>query len=308
MSRGKRFSFTLNNPTCLIGELYHPTIMSYIVAGEELAPSTGTVHFQGYLETHSKKSVGPLAKELETLWKGHPHLIVSKGTAEQNKAYCHKDNGTHIEHGSPMQQGARTDLSCVTDAIASGSTMKDLWKSFPKEMIKYHGGIKQAYLHLSPNMNQSALKTYSILSFGPMMPSLEITESLKTHSVILWGESGTRKTSYARALLPKALFVSHMDDLALYDQGEHDGIIFDDMAFTHLPRESQIHIFDMEQPRSLHIRYNTAQIPAGTKKIFTTNNQSGFIYLAGDKAIERRIKKFEIKLQMPLFEELGVEW
>lgn len=296
MSRGRRFTFTLNNPTCLIDELYHPALMSYIVAGLEEAPTTGTIHYQGYLETHSKKSLGPLLKELESLWGSHPYLTISKGTSEENKNYCLKEGTASIEKGSPMRQGARMDLSSVTEAIASGSTMRELWRNFPQEMIKYHAGIKQAYLMLSPNTSQSAMTTYSLSTFGPMMPSEEIMENLKTHSVILWGPSGSRKTSYARALLPKALFVSHMDDLALYDQGEHDGIIFDDMSFTHLPRESQIHIFDMEQPRSIHIRYNTATIPAGTKKIFTTNNQSGFIYIAGDAAIERRLKKHEIKL------------
>jgi len=294
MSRGKRFTFTLNNPTCLIEELWHPALMSYIVAGTEIAPTTGTLHFQGYLETHSKKSLGPLAKELEILWKNHPHLSISKGSAAQNKAYCLKEKGTSIEKGSPMQQGARTDLSSVTEMIASGSTIKEIWKACPTEMIKYGTGIQKAYMMLSPNVNQNSTSSYKISDY-PYFPTEAILEALKTKAVILWGKSGIGKTCYARALLPKALFVSHFDDLARYDQGEHDGIIFDDMSLIHLPRESQIHILDFEQPRSIHVRYQTAIIPAGTKKIFTTNNAEGLIHLQGDEAIERRRIVYELR-------------
>lgn len=266
--------------------------MSYLVAGEEIAPSTGTRHFQGYLETSTKKSVAPLVKELELLWGSHPYVSISKGSAAQNKTYCLKEKGSHVEQGSPMQQGARTDLSCVTDLIVSGSTMKELWQKHPTEMIKYSNGIQKAYMMLSPNMNQTALKTFKLEEF-PDFPTEQIQEAMKTHSVILWGDSGVGKTCYARALLPNALFVSHYDDLARYDQGEHDGIIFDDMNMTHLPRESQIHLLDMEQPRSVHIRYQTAIIPAGTKKIFTTNITDGQICLE-DAATARRKRTFKI--------------
>lgn len=295
MSRGRRFSFTLNNPVCSLNELWHPLLMSYLVCGEETAPTTGTQHFQGYLETHSKKSLAPLAKELATLWNSQPHLELSKGTSSQNKTYCLKSGGPHVEQGSPMQQGARTDLSCVTDAIVSGSTMKELWQEFPQQMIKHHGGITLAYRQLSPNLQRKSLKTFSLMDFPITHPSVAIMEALATNSVILYGPSGTGKTSYARALLPHALFVSHMDDLLLYDEGEHDGIIFDDISMVHLHREAQIHLLDFDQPRSIHIRYTTAYIPAGTKKIFTTNNDGGYIYIAGDPALERRVKKFEIK-------------
>jgi len=265
------------------------------VAGLEVAPSTGTPHYQAYLETHSKKSVGPLAKELEVLWGSYPKLLSSKGSQEENRAYCLKEATVTIEKGTPMKQGARTDLAAVSADIASGLTLGELWKKHPEQMIKYSTGIRLCYQMNSPNMTQMAGKSYSLSDFPLSMPTSQILLALTDSSVILWGESGTGKTCYARALLPNALFVSHMDDLARFDQGEHDGIIFDDISLTHLHREAQIQILDFEQPRSIHIRYTTAMIPAKTKKIFTTNNHEGFIYLAGDKALERRVKKFEIK-------------
>jgi len=105
---------------------------------------------------------------------------------------------------------------------------------------------------------------------------------------VLWGESGCGKTTLARCLLPKALIVSHMDDLASYSEN-HVGIIFDDMSFKHIPREAQIHLLDTDLPRSIHVRYRTAMIPANTPKIFTTNEECGLIFTMPDAAIARRV-------------------
>lgn len=127
-------------------------------------------------------------------------------------------------------------------------------------------------------------------------PKIEVIEGEKRfqfegeiRSVIFWGEAGIGKTEFAKQLLPKALFVSHMDDLALFEVGVHEGIIFDDMDFTHFPRTSQIHVVDFDNVRSIHIRYAVARIPARTPKIFTTNTPFGKIFDINDAAIRRRI-------------------
>lgn len=109
--------------------------------------------------------------------------------------------------------------------------------------------------------------------------------------MILIGESNIGKTSFAKALLPNALIVSHMDDLGLYDVTAHSGLLFDDMEFTHIPRSAQIHLVDIDDARSIHIRYQTANIPANTKKIFTTNLEDIFL---DDPAINRRIQKHHL--------------
>jgi len=89
-------------------------------------------------------------------------------------------------------------------------------------------------------------------------------------------------------MMPTALFVTHMDDLLKFDAGQHEGIIFDDMSFLHLHREGQIHLVDVEQPRSIHCRYSAANIPANTPKIVTTNNEGGKVVDLFDAAIKRR--------------------
>jgi len=90
--------------------------------------------------------------------------------------------------------------------------------------------------------------------------------------LILIGDTGVGKTTYAKQIIPKpALFITHVDDLKKFEPGYHKSILFDDVCFNHYPIQSQIHLVDYENPRSIHVRYGIARIPAGVAKIFTCN-------------------------------------
>ncbi|AYP28808.1 MAG: Rep catalytic domain protein [Aguamentivirus racskinis] len=92
-----------------------------------------------------------------------------------------------------------------------------------------------------------------------------------TRSIVVMGPTGCGKTTWAIKNVNKpALFVTHMDGLRCL-RAEHKSIIFDDMSFQHLPRETQIHIADRVRDRQIHCRYGFASIPAGIQKVFTTN-------------------------------------
>jgi len=300
MSRGRRWTITLNNPVIAIEELWQPDLFSYLVAALEEGEQCHTPHYQIYLETVKKESIGPLAINLGKRWKSHPKLFQSGGTADQNRIYCLKEQSPiWTEMGTAMKPGARSDIKGAIEDINSGSSMHDLWTNHTEVMIKFGRGFKEAYSVLSPNVKQTAMKTYTVEEFqGWEDKEFLITSAMTTHSVILWGEPGCGKTCFARALLPKALFVTHMDDLTKYDTGTMDGIIFDDMSLAHLPREAQIQVLDTEQPRSIHCRYTTAFIPSGTKKIFTTNIYNGEIYMKGEGALDRRVQKFELRKRL----------
>lgn len=116
----------------------------------------------------------------------------------------------------------------------------------------------------------------------------------KSKTLILHGPTNTGKTSLALALLPRALFVSHMDRLKDYNSIQYEGIVFDDMSFKHIPRDGQIHLVDTAHSRDIHVRYGMAHLPKGTPRIITTNLAPANCLLAIDPAIERRIQCVEI--------------
>jgi len=93
----------------------------------------------------------------------------------------------------------------------------------------------------------------------------------KTRTLVLWGPTNTGKTSLAKALLPNALFVRHIDALKEYKTGMYEGIVFDDMSFKHWPREAQIHLLDTDNVSQINVKHSIAIIPEGTPRIITTN-------------------------------------
>lgn len=129
---------------------------------------------------------------------------------------------------------------------------------------------------------------------GTMIPSLR-TYVLPSNykSIILLGPAGCGKTTYAKTVCEKpALFVTHLDVLKEFNPTIHKSIIFDDMDFRYLPRCTQIHLVDTENPRAIHRRYGITTIPAGISKYFTCNEYP-FI---DDEAIKRRTKLINIRL------------
>lgn len=113
-------------------------------------------------------------------------------------------------------------------------------------------------------------------------------DAIPPKTTVLMGPSGIGKTNWAIKNAPKpCLLVTHIDQLKNL-KGFHKSIIFDDMCFTHWPREAQIHLVDTALPRAIHVRYGTALIPAGLTKIFTCNTPC---LSWADAAIDRRINK-----------------
>ena len=120
-------------------------------------------------------------------------------------------------------------------------------------------------------------------------------------NIFMYGPTQTGKTQWALHVFQNPLLVSHMDDLKKFDKERHDGIVFDDMSFHHLPREAIIHLVDFENDRSIHARFTCAQIPAGTRKIFTSNKSFQEVFPVDESgAIRARFSKI-IHIHGPTF-------
>lgn len=282
----KHYSFTLNNynddQLALIrSAVDRDNAITYLCFGFEVGEN-GTPHLQGYLQLSSRRALNPIKRMLGI---SEIHLEASRGSSEDNIAYCSKE-GPIEEYGDCARLGRRgraedTDWSRLMDDIRNGMPDHEIAITHPREFIRYHSGIDRAIRIFNR-------RTFTLPSNYNLRWSYEFDQEKSIH---LWGAPGIGKTIYAQMLLPNALFVSHLDQLRTYNNRLYEGIIFDDMAFNHLPREGQIHLVDMEQERAIHVRYGVAIIPAGTKRIFVSNFPDIFI---DDEAIMRRIQRIHL--------------
>lgn len=117
----------------------------------------------------------------------------------------------------------------------------------------------------------------------------------------LWGPSGFGKTQWAIHQFENPLLVSTLDELGNFSEGVHDGIVFDDFDVSVLDRETLIHLLDWDERRTIRIRYKDAIIPAGTRKVFTSNKcpHDASCYF-DDPAVLRRVSRI-VRLADPAY-------
>lgn len=237
----------------------------HIIAWEN--HKTGKVHFHAYLNYDVALDISN--ERWFDIDGVHPNIIKpGKGWI----SYITKDGIDH--YISNVQQSV---FSMALMKRTAAEALDYLWDHDPKSMALQAHNIET---NIRKRMKYSAPVTrYE----GPF--NMEYLTNIK--SVILKGPAGVGKTQYAKSQhhFKNPLFVSHLDGLKRFNN-EHDGIIFDDMDFKHLPRTTQIHLVDWDDERDIHVRYGTVLIPAHTPKIFTCNMDCLDVT---DSAIARRV-------------------
>lgn len=272
----KSWCYTLNNYNedewaCLMN-----LECNYHVIGREMGEKNNTPHLQGYITFTKNKRISALKKLNKRI-----HWEIAK-SREEAINYCMKEDPSPFIADN-RNQGHRTDLDDIATMLNNGKSVTEVARSHPGSFIRYHKGIER-YAQLVQVQSERADYTLESCCDNIGLPPCE------DNVAVILGPSGCGKTQYALAHFDNPLQVSHMDDLLDFKPEEHDGIVFDDMDFHHLPRTAQIHITDWDNKRSIHCRYRTAQIPKHTRKIFTCNEYP-FTY---DDAIRRRIIVTEV--------------
>ncbi len=263
------------------------------ILGQQEETKTDKLHWQCYVEFKKKIYATGVQKIFPPgQWYNKP----ANAGKDKNVVYCSKSKskkGPYFELGDFAVAGKSTKLQGIQVRVLDGATERELWNEDFPTMVIHHRGIRRGIAMLQTHDDVAMFEK-------DKFPWTEEHKLDWSKTIILWGESGIGKTQWALSLFKKPLLVSHIDQLALFDK-TYDGIVFDDMNFTGAengkgawPRGSQIHLVDQDNHRNIHIRYEIATIPAHTKKIFTTNEEGGWVVTLDDKAIRRRVQVIEL--------------
>ncbi len=144
MSKSKYWCFTLNNPT--LEELVKITAtvtihVEYMVFQLEKGENE-TEHVQGYVCFKNRK----MMSTIKNLWNDRLHLEVRRGTHEEAKNYCMKedtriDDSDPLEYGDdsnvPRTKGQRNDLVEIKDKIKSGIQIRVIEDEYFSQFARY---------------------------------------------------------------------------------------------------------------------------------------------------------------------------
>lgn len=161
----RRFVFTLNNyveEDVIKCKLFINTYCKYGIFGKEVAPTTETIHLQGFCNLHKPMRFSTIKKHLNN----RIHLEKANGSDDQNQAYCSKA-GDVFEKGTPYSQGRRSDMESVVAAIQNGERdERKLAELNPSLYIRYYRGLREFMRTINP-IKPRDFKTEVYYYWGP---------------------------------------------------------------------------------------------------------------------------------------------
>lgn len=178
----RAYCFTINNPTSKPEEILRDAgrhnLFRYIIFQLEHGEKE-TPHYQGFIQFTNQTRWSSIKKLSEDF--NRAHFEASRGSVDQNIAYCSKDEGRiggPWTEGKPSSQGQRTDCSAVAAAVLAGKSVSEIANEYPDKFMAQHRGI-------------IALRDVTVAT----TPRTENTELW-----IFYGESGTGKSHSAFAI------------------------------------------------------------------------------------------------------------
>lgn len=250
----KRWCFTLNGYTN--SDIEHLQKQSteqdcFIKFGEEVAPTTGMKHLQGYIIlknrlrlTQVKKIIGNTA-----------HLEQMRGTIEQNDKYVEKDGkvsqfgNEHIKNNSQRNYGPHfQEIIDAKTAYASdsGEALEEYFPTF----VKYPS-LGKMLMKIKDVIRVERLKNEMDSELRPWQQDLanELNGPINNRSIIwIVDPEGNRGKTW----LAKYLVLHHPNDVIRLENGKSADIKF---AYT----GQKTVIFDLSRSQEDHINYEVIE-------------------------------------------------
>lgn len=240
MSRHRNYFFTWFFPTVeedFFLDWVESGIATYVIVGDETAPSTGNPHYQGYVEwknARTENAVRKINKEI--------HWEVAQGTAKQNKVYNTKES-LLCEYGTPGHQGSRTDILNVKKILLNGGSMRDVVLSTTSYQAARFGELFRRHIPDTTKRNW------------------------KPEVYWFWGPTGTGKSGFANKLAPDAWTSGRTLEWWEGYSGQSD-VIIDDFRKDFCTFHDLLRIID-RYPYKCNIKFSSHELLA--KRIFITS-------------------------------------
>lgn len=220
--------FTLNNPSAdelvKLRAYAASDRVRYAIWQSEVGEN-GTSHLQGYLELRRRTSRGTLHRMFRRI-----HFEARRGTREEARNYCTKVDtavpGTLEEYGKwdAGGQGARTDLSEVTQALQAGQSVC--------EVILAHPAVFARHPRFIPGFKSALCSS--------------VKRAWLTKVFVFIGGTGTGKTRLAHRLWPDLYVKVVASDRSLWLDGYegHRHVLIDDFHGPEIPLPTLLRLCD----------------------------------------------------------------
>lgn len=247
-NRARAYCWTVNNPSedeVLVPQSWDPNSYKYLVYQLEEG-AEGTRHLQGYTAFNTQVVFDTFC----SWFPRRPHVEKAKGTAQQNREYCTKEQGRidgPWEFGVMPEQGKRNDILAMKADLDSGATLREISDDYTGLFLRYYKGI-QLYQSLHHEHSNEA-KTVKCL----------------------WGPTGVGKTRYCWDTYPGAYWKARdpCRDIQYWDGYDGEDTIIIDEFYGWLPWDFLLRLCD-RYPLRLGVRGSSVQCAAKTI-VFTSN-------------------------------------
>lgn len=230
--------------------LFNQQFIKYSINGDEVAPTTGQHHLQGFIRLYNGTSWRSMKKKLGA---DDVHLEIAVASDAANIRYCSKSrNDIHVL-GSVRGQGHRTDLQAVADMLKDKKTIQEIAENQTTSFIKYFKGIERTNEVINP------------ADFKP-----------KPFVSLLYGNPGTGKSYDARYGKDEKTIYTYSAGNGSnnwwngYNPVQHSTVIIDDMSGSYFTISKLKTLLDVYK---INVEVKGGTLPFIPNNIIVTANQ-----------------------------------
>lgn len=178
-TRSRGWTFTANIPEGEYDILDKGFKADYMVWQYEMVEH---MHIQGYVYFANARTMSVVKKDIKTWCGVEAHLEKTRGTPQENKTYCTKEESrVHgpFEEGECPAPGARTDMAEFLTRLKENGLTEEIGMLYPQLAVQY-GTKAEALIERWKYSNWTQRLVFT-----------------KPKVIVLWGDSGTGKTTEA---------------------------------------------------------------------------------------------------------------